>query len=106
MSDSQAKRPFSAEEVRQMVDHMNEDHADSVLAYARHFAGRADSITARLLDVTPTEMHLIAETPSGPENLLIHFDHRLESGHDAHMTMVKMSKKAKRALHHGSSGST
>jgi len=98
MSDPQATPPFSAEDVRRMVDHMNEDHADSVLAYARHFGRQVDATAARLLDLSPTEMRLSAETPAGGKQLRIPFDHRLESGHDAHMTLVKMSKQAKRKV--------
>jgi len=98
MSDPQTTPPFTAEDVRRMVEHMNEDHADSVLAYARHFGQQTDATAARLLDVTATEMRLAAETPLGEQPLSIPFGHRLESGHDAHMTMVKMSKQAKRVL--------
>lgn len=98
MSDRPTNPPFSRDDVVRMVAHMNEDHADSVLAYAQHFAKRPQVTAARLLDVTPTEMHLVATGPDGDEPLRIPFDHSLESGHDAHMTMVKMSKQAKRSL--------
>lgn len=81
-----------------MIAHMNEDHADSVLAYVRHFGARPEASAARLLDVTPTDMCIEATTPDGEERLTIPFDHRLESSHDAHMTMIKMSKQAKRSL--------
>lgn len=91
-------QPFTADEVARMVAHMNEDHADSVRAYACHFGGRADATAAELRDIGAVSMRLRAETAGGPVELEIPFDHRLESTHDAHMTMVGMSKRAKRAL--------
>lgn len=78
-----------------MVDHMNEDHADSVLLYAQHFAGRKDATSAVLNDVTPERMTL---TLDSGDRIKIPFPHRLADGHDAHMTMVKMSKEARQAL--------
>ena len=98
MKDNASNPPFDAAELRGMIAHMNEDHADSVLAYARHFGVQPRALSARLLDVTPTDMLIEAATPDGEEHLTIPFDHRLESAHDAHMTMVKMSKQAKRSF--------
>jgi len=91
--------PFTGDEVGRMIAHMNEDHADSVLAYLRHFGGRPEASEARLLDLTPILMRLEGRDKTGACcSAEITFDHRLESTHDAHMTMVKMSKQAKRAL--------
>ena len=90
--------PFTAEDVTRMVEHMNDDHADSVLAYVRHFGGWPEAERATLLDVSPAAMRIHAADACGARDVEIAFDHRLESGHDAHMTMVKMSKSAKRAL--------
>ncbi|MGF1452892.1 MAG: DUF2470 domain-containing protein [Opitutales bacterium] len=90
--------PFTDEQVRGMVEHMNDDHADSVLAYAQHFGGLREATSARLVDVGPEVMRIAVTLPSGEREIDITYDHRLESSHDAHMTMVKMSKAAKRAL--------
>ena len=98
MSEEINDIPFSAEEVTRMVDHMNADHADSVLAYVQHFGARPEATAAKLLHVEPEEMHIKAMKAEGEERLVIAFDHRLTSGRDAHMTMVKMSKQAKQAL--------
>jgi len=90
-----SQAPFTAEDVQRMVEHMNEDHADSVLLYAKHFAGRTEASSALLKDVTAEKMIL---TLDGDETIEIPFPHRLEDGHDAHMTMVQMSKEARAAL--------
>ena len=91
--------PFTADEVGRMIAHMNEDHPDSVLAYLRHFGGQHEATEARLLDLTPILMRVEGRDTTGAScSAEIAFDHRLESAHDAHLTMVKMSKQAKRAL--------
>ena len=97
MSDS-SQPPFSREDVARMVSHMNEDHADSVLAYAQHFGQCRDATAATLIDVTPDAMSLKVALLSEEKVINIPFEHPLESGHDAHMTMVKMSKVAKKSL--------
>jgi len=91
--------PFTGEEVGRMIAHMNEDHADSVLAYLRHFGGQPEATEARLIDLTSILMRVEGRQKNGTTcSAEIAFGHRLESVHDAHMTMVKMSKQAKRTL--------
>ena len=97
MSDS-SQAPFSEEDVARMVSHMNEDHADSVLAYAQHFGQCRDATAATLIDVTADAMMLKVVVMGDEKEINIPFEHPLKSGHDAHMTMVKMSKAAKKSL--------
>lgn len=92
-------QPFTGEEVGRMIAHMNEDHADSVLAFLRHYGGRPEATVAQLLDLTPILMRIEGRDKNGaPCSAEITFDHTLESAHDAHMTLVKMSKQSKNAL--------
>ena len=97
MSDP-SQAPFSREDVVRMVSHMNEDHADSVLAYAQHFGQCRDATAATLIDVTADAMTLKVVVMNEEKEIHIAFEHSLKSGHDAHMTMVKMSKAAKKSL--------
>jgi len=90
-----SEEAFAPEAVKRMVDHMNEDHADSVLLYAKYFAGKTEATSAVLNDVAPEKMSL---TLDDGETVEVPFPHRLENGHDAHITMVKMSKEARKAL--------
>lgn len=85
-------------DITRIVKHMNEDHADSVLAYVHHFGKKLDATEAKIVTVTQSELSIQATVAGTSENIQIQFDHPLESAHDAHMTMVKMSKEAKRAL--------
>ena len=80
------------------VTHMNEDHANSILAYAQHFGQCRDATAATLIDVTANDMTLKVFVANDEKEINIPFDHSLKSGHDAHMTLVKMSKAAKKSL--------
>ena len=93
-----SQAPFSREDVARMVSHMNEDHANSVLAYAQHFGQCRDATAATLINVTANDMTLNVFVANDEMEINIPFDHSLKSGHDAHMTLVKMSKAAKKSL--------
>ena len=95
---TEKEEALDEERIAHMIEHMNEDHADSVLAYAQHFGDRREASTAELLNLNNKEMQIRIETQSGAEDLSIPFSHTLKNGHDAHMTMIKMSKEAKNAL--------
>ena len=87
---------LSAEDVSRIIDHMNDDHADSVLAYVRHFAQLPEASAARLLSVDHHGMDIEAEISGGKRRVRVAFDPVLVSAHDAHMTMVRMSREAMR----------
>lgn len=66
--------------------HMNDDHAEAVLAYARHYGGATGAGSARMVAIAPEEMQLEVDG----EPLAVRFDHRLSDSEDAHHTLVAM----------------
>jgi putative heme iron utilization protein len=66
--------------------HMNDDHAEAVLAYARHYGGAAEASSARMLRVGPEAMDLEVDGIT----LTVPFDHVLADSEDAHRTLVAM----------------
>jgi putative heme iron utilization protein len=66
--------------------HMNDDHAEAVLAYARHYGGAVTARNARLLAVVPDAMRLEVDGSV----LEVPFDHTLRDSEDAHRTLVAM----------------
>jgi putative heme iron utilization protein len=66
--------------------HMNDDHAEAVLAYARHYGGVSEASSARMLAVVPEAMRL--EVDDGV--IEVPFDHTLTDSEDAHRTLVTM----------------
>ncbi len=66
--------------------HMNEDHAEAVLAYARHYGGRMEARDARMIAVDPRAMRLEVDG----DRVEVPFDHTLSDSEDAHRTLVAM----------------
>ena len=66
--------------------HMNDDHAEAVLAYARHYGGVEAPQAARMLAVRPEAMELEVDGA----RVEVAFDHTLTDSEDAHRTLVAM----------------
>ncbi|MAI96526.1 MAG: heme iron utilization protein [Synechococcus sp. MED650] len=66
--------------------HMNEDHAEAVLDYARHYGGVAEPKAAQMVAVKPQAMELEVDGAL----VSISFDHTLTDSEDAHRTLVAM----------------
>ncbi len=80
------------EELERIINHMNEDHVDSLVLYAHAYANRTDVQSAKMIELTANEIVLGLE--SG-EQLRIPLTSTLETAKDAHMVLVSMSKEAR-----------
>ncbi len=75
--------------------HMNDDHAEAVLLYAKA-CGKVDTATAaRLLTIDPEGMILEVEANGTIEPVRVAFDHTLQDSEDAHQTLIAMVKSAR-----------
>jgi putative heme iron utilization protein len=85
-------RPLTPESIASICEHMNEDHADALVTYARVFGHRADARTARMtgMDADGLDMHV--ETDSGEVDLRVTFDHTLADADDAQQTLIRMAR--------------
>ena len=81
-----AADPLTAAVSDRICRHMNDDHAEAVLAYARHYGGVASPTAARMLAETPEAMRLEVDGTS----VEVPFDHVLSDSEDAHRTLVAM----------------
>ena len=63
--------------------HMNDDHAEAVLAYAKHYGGVSNPAAARMVSVKAETMELEVDGAS----VSIAFDHILTDSEDAHRTL-------------------
>ncbi len=81
-----AADPLTPDVSARICAHMNDDHADAVLAYASHYGGVATPAAARMLAVTAEAMELEVDGQS----IQIPFDHALTDSEDAHKTLVAM----------------
>ncbi|MBC1239892.1 DUF2470 domain-containing protein [Nostoc sp. 2RC] len=86
---------FSAEVSSRICNHMNEDHADAVVLYAKAFGGITDAITAQMLSIDADGMDLTAQVNGENVPVRIPFDHVLADSEDAHQTLIAMVKQAR-----------
>ncbi|MGG6297413.1 DUF2470 domain-containing protein [Leptolyngbya sp. AN02str] len=74
--------------------HMNEDHADAVLMYAKVYGNVASATAAHMLKIDPEGMDLQVQTDT-PQTVRIPFDHTLQDSEDAHQTLIAMVRSAR-----------
>jgi len=85
-------RSLDAQTITMICDHMNEDHADAVLGYARTLAGRTDAASARMTGFDSVGMDLAVETDAGRVALRIPFDHEIRDADDARDTLIALAR--------------
>ena len=81
-----AADPLTPEVSDRICKHMNDDHAEAVLAYASHYGGIQGGQEARMVAVAPDAMTLDVDGVS----VQVAFDHTLSDSDDAHRTLVAM----------------
>ena len=81
-----AADPLTSAVSERICKHMNDDHAEAVLAYARHNGGVEAPQHARMVAVRPEAMELEVDG----QRLDVAFDHTLSDSEDAHRTLVAM----------------
>src|SRR5262249_5810385 len=78
-----------------ILAHMNDDHADAVLVYARGLAGIADAQTAKMTAVDRYGFELAVVTPAGPRATRLAFDEPAATSEDVRRAMVAMVKRGR-----------
>ena len=74
---------------------MNDDHADSVLAYARGLAGIADATGARLSDVDRYGIEMVVTSPAGERRVRVAFEAEVRTREEARRALVEMDARAR-----------
>ena len=87
------ERPLDEKTSHSICEHMNEDHGDALVAYARALGGLSDVRHARMIALDALGMDLSVETGSGPRTVRIPFDHRLADADDARQTLIAMARE-------------
>ena len=86
---------FSAAVSERICAHMNDDHADAVLLYAKAFSNLTDATAAQMLSIDSEGMDLNAQVNGEAVPVRIQFDHVLKDAEDAHHTLIDMVKQAR-----------
>lgn len=85
------------EAARGILDHMNADHADACLAYARALAGVADATGAVMTAVDRYGFELEIATPAGPRAARLAFDDEALTSGDARRALIALLERARAA---------
>ena len=88
-----AADPLTSAVSERICKHMNDDHAEAVLAYARHYGGVEAPQQARMVAVRPEAMELEVDG----QRFDVAFDHTLSDSEDAHRTLVAMLRSMPQA---------
>jgi len=88
-------KDFSTEISSRICKHMNDDHGDAVVIYARAFGGVTDASAAEMLSIDAQGMDLTAQVNGETVPIRIQFDHVLTDAEDAHQTLIAMVKQAR-----------
>lgn len=75
--------------------HMNDDHADAILLYAKVYAKATEATAAQMHSIDPEGMNLIAQVNGIETPLRVPFDRPLQDSEDAHHTLIDMVKQAR-----------
>jgi putative heme iron utilization protein len=75
--------------------HMNEDHAEAVLLYARAYGNTPNAETARMISIDSQGMNLDAQIDGENVDLRVRFDRTLANAKDAHHLLVEMVDRVK-----------
>jgi putative heme iron utilization protein len=80
--------------------HMNEDHGDALVLYAKAFGNSPEAQTAQMISIDPQGMNLSVQINGETLPLRIQFDRALKDAQDAHYTLIDLVKQA-RQMHNG-----
>jgi putative heme iron utilization protein len=87
-------RALTSEARLAICRHMNEDHADAVVAYARTYGNITGVLAAEMTSLDEQAMELAVDTAAGPTVTRIAFDHVLTDTSDARDTLISLARAA------------
>ncbi len=80
--------PITKESSQRICNHMNKDHQDAVMAYAKFYGNNENFKSAKMIKLSSESIQLEVDE----KTLDIKFDHILQDCSDAHKTLVRMIK--------------
>jgi heme iron utilization protein len=78
-----------------VLTHMNDDHGDSVLAYARVLAGIANATSATMTAVDRYGFDLAIATPDGPKTARLAFEAPVTTSDEVRKAMISLVRSAR-----------
>ncbi len=84
-----------APHARGILDHMNADHADALVAYCHAFSKASDTTQATMTGIDRYGFEMSAVTAKGPRPVRLAFDAPIASAEDARRALVAMLTRAR-----------
>lgn len=82
---------------KRICAHMNDDHPEAVLLYARVYGNQEKAIAAKMTDIDPEGMDLDVTLDHQEITVRIPFARALADSEDAHQTLIEMVRKARQS---------
>ncbi len=81
--------PITEHVSRRISDHMNNDHKEAILSFARHYGGIKKPLSARMLGITNKAMKFEVDDSI----IQICFPQEITDSEEAHRMIVKMLRE-------------
>ena len=78
--------PLTADVSSRICNHMNEDHREAVVAYAKYYGHMTNVKNAKMIEINERSMKLEVDG----KNIDIPFENHIVDSEDAHKTLVSM----------------
>ena len=89
---------FEKSDVDSIVGHMNQDHADAVLLYARAFGGCEKAVAARLQSLDAQGMTIVCLEGGRQATCRVTFERPLTHVRQARGVLVELARRAREQL--------
>ncbi len=83
--------PLTPEVRTRICQHMNNDHPEALIEFAKFFGKKVNPKKAKMIDLTSRAITLEVDE----ENISLAFDHELSDSGDAHRSLVEMLRHSK-----------
>ena len=85
-------------DIRAIVDHMNEDHADALLTYCRAFSKVTNAQSAAMVSIDPAGFDLSVATAGGQRTVRLTFASPVTDRSSARAALISMLHDARSKL--------
>ena len=86
--------PFSSD----IIEHMNDDHADSMVLYCKAMSKATDTVSATMTQIDRYGFEMSANTSEGPRPIRLAFSNEVSTADEARKELVSLVKKARKKL--------
>tara|TARA_B100000965_G_C19473994_1_gene705352 strand:- start:37 stop:861 length:825 start_codon:yes stop_codon:yes gene_type:complete len=81
-----------------IIEHMNEDHADSMVLYCKAMSKATDTSSAVMTQIDRYGFEMSANTSEGPRPIRLAFNNEVLNAEEARKELVSLVKKARKLL--------